>query len=456
MLQSSTMAFSTANNELMLLVLLVLIALFSRESTALLSNLALTAQPYTKSLQVRQSSYQENPSLIQWPPDCTIQDATSCLGSEAVSSCTVETCSTKVAATCWTHVYFIDFQCLCGSMSSTTCTSCGGGINRELYLAWLSQYCTKDPGWDGLPNNWNDVLPAFKVLEAGEVNAVHEIDQSHFQTQNPFTSQFITDKHTFIDDHHVPTCTSLCNWLNVKWASSFVDGNVSAGLVAGGFNPTYQQGGALQAGVLYVDLSLFCTGWKWSDLQSGCPNLCMANLEPSSLLLWLNTTCGQTSGFTGLPNDWTDSLAVPNSTYTSPFSGPSCAQGGNDTNCDIPSTISSCTKSLCGSVDQNGDCNAVSMINMECFCSSINFSGCIASGGQCSSSIQETGLLLWLNTTCSNVQGFVGLPNNWQDPLYVLNSTYTDVFSRPTCLGDSNYPGCTIDSTESTYTKSHI
>ena len=85
------------------------------------------------------ASYELDPSTILWPPDCTTQDAKSCLGSSAVSTCTVEYCSKKVALTCWTHAYYIDIQCLCKSISSTTCSSCNAGINQKLYLAWLSR-----------------------------------------------------------------------------------------------------------------------------------------------------------------------------------------------------------------------------------------------------------------------------------------------------------------------------
>ena len=162
------------------------------------------------------ASYELDPSTILWPPDCTTQDAKSCLGSSAISTCTVEYCSKKVALTCWTHAYYIDLQCLCKSMSSTTCSSCNAGINQKLYLAWLSRYCTMSPGWNGLPGSWNNGLPGFEVLGAGQVNAVSSTDSAHTQTKNPFTSQFITDKHTILDNHHLPTCTSKCTWLNDK------------------------------------------------------------------------------------------------------------------------------------------------------------------------------------------------------------------------------------------------
>lgn len=198
---------------------------------------------------------------------------------------------------------------------------------------------------------------------------------------------------------------------------------------------------------------MFCTGWQWSDLQSNCKGLCNQNLDPTSLLLWLQKTCGNVAGFTGLPKDWEDSVATVNSTFVDPFPRPSCLRNVNDVSCQIGATVSSCTRTLCGSTNQNGDCSAVSKVNMECFCSQVKYSGCIAGSGPCSSSLTKTGLLLWLNTMCSNVTGFVGLPGNWRDSLSVDNGTYSSIFQGPSCLGSSNFPGCRIGSTESSCTR---
>ncbi|KAH8683077.1 hypothetical protein BGZ60DRAFT_524415 [Tricladium varicosporioides] len=433
---------------LMFIFLTTLLAHLVASSAPTANSSPLVAVPHP--LNVRATNYQLDPSKISWPPDCATQDSKTCLGSAAVKSCTIEECSKRVALTCWTHVYFIDLSCLCKSMSSTTCPSCNNGINHELYLAWLSVYCSMAPGWGGLRKDWSTGLPGYETLEAGSINTVKTVDPSRFQTNNPFTSQFITDKHTFNDDHRLPSCTFSCNWLNLRWKAAWTDGNVAATLGgANVFQPSYTIGGAPQSGKLYIDLSVFCTGWEWGYLQSNCTGLCKQGLDPTSLLLWLNKTCGKVKDFTGLPTGWEDSVATVNSTFADPFRGPSCLQNVNDANCQIGATVSSCTKTLCGSTNQNGDCSAVSKVNMECFCSQVKYSGCIAGSGPCSSSLTKTGLLLWLNATCSNVKGFVGLSDNWRDSLSVDNSTYSNVFQQPSCVGGSDFPGCGIGSTES-------
>jgi hypothetical protein len=180
-------------------------------------------------------------------------------------------------------------------------------------------------------------------------------------------------------------------------------------------------------------------------------------LEPTSLLLWLNAACGQATEFAGLPDNWHSSLAIVNSTFSDVFSGPSCLQGGSSpgSDCSINATESSCTRTLCGSQAQNGDCSAVSMVDMHCFCSQVKYSSCIGSGGLCSSGLDTTGLLLWLNGTCGSVEGFSGMPSNWESSLSVINNTYSvvDSFPWPSCLSAGNYTDCQLQSTESNCTR---
>ena len=130
----------------------------------------------------------------------------------------------------------------------------------------------------------------------------------------------------------------------------------------------------------------------------------------TGLLLWLNTTCGDVTGFTGLPDNWHDDLSIVNSSFSGVFSRPSCLGAGNYPECQLNTTESDCTRTLCSSIDQNGDCSSINMVNMECFCSQTNYSSCT---GPCSSNLEQTGLLLWLNSTCGNITDFAGLPDNW-------------------------------------------
>jgi hypothetical protein len=72
-------------------------------------------------------------------------------------------------------------------MNSTTYPSCNAGINQELYLALLSQYCQLVPGWNGLSSNWNSALPGYEILDTGQIDKVSASDSAHFQANNPFT-----------------------------------------------------------------------------------------------------------------------------------------------------------------------------------------------------------------------------------------------------------------------------
>lgn len=148
----------------------------------------LTATRHALKARVTFPSYQLDPSTILWPPNCAAEDPNSCLGSTAVKSCTVEYCSKKVALTCWTHVHAINLECLCKSMSSSTCSACVSSINNQLYLAWLARYCPLDSGWSGLPADWNTNLPGFDILDISQQVSSSSGVSIYFETGNPFTS----------------------------------------------------------------------------------------------------------------------------------------------------------------------------------------------------------------------------------------------------------------------------
>ena len=332
-------------------------------------------------------------------------------------------------------------------MSSTTCPSCASGINEQLYLAWLSLYCYLSPGWNGLPTNWNAALPGYETLEIGQQVGSSASSSVYYEADNPFTSQFITDTHMYVANHFPPSCTANCVWLNSRWNVSIVDGDVAEAL--GGsklFPQNYTIGGAPQDGTLYLDLTLFCSGLMWGDLQGNCSGLCDTDLDNTGLLWWLNMTCGDVAGFPGLPANWRDSLFIINSTYpalSNFISWPSCLDVGNYPDCQLTSTESNCTSARCGSVDQNGDCSSVPALDLECFCSQVKYgSSCTAN---CGLSWQRAEYLNWLNDTCSPVASDTSLPGNWTSLLPVQRSEmlpWTWQLASDSFLSGTSQPHC--------------
>ncbi|KUJ11556.1 uncharacterized protein LY89DRAFT_758265 [Mollisia scopiformis] len=371
-------------------------------------------------------SYQANPSTILWPPNCATTDPDACLGSNSVKSCTVKYCSKMVALTCWNHVYAIDFECLCGSMSSTTCPSCINGpsdVNKQLYFAWLAAYCYLDPGWSGLPASWNTNSSSWNTFQVGGIGSA---DFENYETSNPFTSQFITDNHYYEVSFFVPTCASGCDFLNSRWSGTYIDGDVVTGLAGANLLPdNYSIGGAPQSDYLYVDLTAVCTGWSWSDLQNSCNGVCGSPTGLTGLLVWLNSKCGDVADFAGMPSNWQDSLSFPNDTYPAQGSfpsWPSCLSSINDPGCQLSSIESNCTVTVCatGSVDQSGNCDQVPAINLTCFCPQINYE--TSCTNECALSWQRASRLNWINDTCSVLGSGTSLPSNWTSLLLIQRS----------------------------------
>lgn len=196
---------------------------------------------------------------------------------------------------------------------------------------------------------------------------------------------------------------------------------------------------------------LLCTGWSWADFQSGCTGDCSTNAQNTGFLEWLRATCGSVPGFNGLPSDWQDLVYVTNSTFIpqTSFAWPSCLSSSNSS--DRQSIVSGCSSDRCASVDSNRNCLSVTAIDLGCLCPQVKYGTNMLCGG----GTDNTGLLWWLNGTCANVEGFNGLPSNWEDLLVVTNETYptlSSFASWPTCLNSGDYPDCQLNNSESSCT----
>jgi hypothetical protein len=450
----------------------VLIVVFSQavhaapqKSTNKSAPLIATRQPLQR--RVDFPSYQLDPSTILWPPRCAVQDYGYCLDGSVVPKCTVEYCSKKVALTCWNHVYAIDLQCLCKSMNATTCSSCyPSTINRQLYLAWLSMYCTLSPSWGGLSSNWSD-LPGWNILEIGTVGTNPDGSYSS-QYNSPFTGQFNgnKDKHGYVTTWGLSSCAKNCGWLSSKWSASIVDGDVAVDLMSRRpFQANYSIGGAPKNQTLYFDLNGFCLGWTWKDLLGNCTTLCTGyvdpdgegpkckaactssytwNLDNTGLLIWLARTCGNNvAAFKGLPPSWRDDLWVTNSTYP-PLSKvqkwPSCLKDSSD--CQLLTIAKGCSSDRCDGVDGNGTCKSVSAVSLQCFCPQIKYErNCTTS---CGLSWERAQWLKWINDTCSPVAPGTGLPSNWTSLLRVQRSEMLPwgwhISYQPPKIAQTRYP----------------
>ncbi|OAG44121.1 hypothetical protein AYO21_01578 [Fonsecaea monophora] len=156
-----------------------------------------------------------------------------------------------------------------------------------------------------------------------------------------------------------------------------------------------------------VDKRCFCKGM---DLQNKCN---ATAIERTELNLWLNKTCEDIPEYPGLPNGWEDGLMLMNTSYQdqSDFSWPSCleANGCFDV---LNRTEQDCSTFLCDLDPRGGNCSATTVgFKASCFCRPVGYE--TTCKGNCKLSWEREGYLKWLNSTCSSVADWNGLPRNW-------------------------------------------
>ncbi|KAK3392744.1 hypothetical protein B0H63DRAFT_1203 [Podospora didyma] len=183
-----------------------------------------------------------------------------------------------------------------------------------------------------------------------------------------------------------------------------------------------------------VNLSCLCRTLS----SQNCP-VCTSPIERAGYYHWLNLTCGVLPEWEGLPNNWTsaflslDLVAIGNGSQTCDASKAASFWAGNN--------LPICIKAACSPYEQqwrasmhNGKDTAWANFNIgrpdnnlpsdkECglYLSRADVCGSLQQTAKetcpktmCSTRLERTQYLLWLNKTCSTAASFKGMPLNWE------------------------------------------
>jgi hypothetical protein len=80
------------------------------------------------------------------------------------------------------------------------------------------------------------------------------------------------------------------------------------------------------------------------------------------------------------------------------------------------SQLENCSATKCVLLFFGGCTTTATLVNQDCFCTGLSYPTC---AGSCITSIERPELLNYMNSTCSSVMGWSGLPGNWTDLLSV-------------------------------------
>lgn len=153
----------------------------------------------------------------------------------------------------------------------------------------------------------------------------------------------------------------------------------------------------------YFDKECFCGVFTMSPDSEPCPGL--GEIDLTRERLWMHATCGQKA----VPPNWTSGLKTTEFEYIpiKDWHWPKCA---TDMPKQVIELIGQCATDAC-EIDSSGYCGVVSAVDRACFCRDISYDSC---GGSCQIFETRTDYVQWLHDLCGNVQGWHGLPKDWQ------------------------------------------
>lgn len=154
----------------------------------------------------------------------------------------------------------------------------------------------------------------------------------------------------------------------------------------------------------YFDVHCFCSNFAVDQRYEPCSD----HLDRTKERLWLNAICGPTS----LPSDWDKSLTTLGPDYIPTY------KWGYSTNfADIPQKVTEfskqCTTDACD-IDTQGFCEVKPAVDRTCICGRIDYNLC---QGSCQIFESRKRYVEWLHELCDDVEGWHGLPDNWQQLL---------------------------------------
>ena len=329
------------------------------------------------------------PTKILDTPGCTKagNDSDGCPKPLDLVQCTSIQCTKSLFGGCMERENLTNTACLCNKYSSDSCKACDrGGVARQRWFRWLNATCSSVSGWSGLPANWDSQTSSLDVIPVGNFT-----DAYYYRGDAPF----------YTLNYSQPACANntcppfsgcLANGSDIPWLYS--------------------------NSVLYLDRSCMCTS-PVADFSNTCTG-CTSPLERTRLLTWYNATCYNATGFSDTSSEWAKDLLLidQNHLVQSELIWPDCV-GGSACTPSLNDTEVECTSTRC-KPGSDGNCVETLAVERACFCKDLSYGK--SCNGTCELVWERQDYLNWLNTTCSPVAGWSGLPANWTQLLNVQDA----------------------------------
>ncbi|KAL5339869.1 hypothetical protein BJX70DRAFT_141000 [Aspergillus crustosus] len=153
----------------------------------------------------------------------------------------------------------------------------------------------------------------------------------------------------------------------------------------------------------YFDITCFCSAFTIDPEEEPCSE--SGQLDITKERLWTNATCGSTS----LPDSWADGLKIIGPAYI-PIEDWHWPIRIADIPKPLSTALDQCATDACES-GLSGYCEVKRAVDRACFCHEVSYDFC---KGSCQNFESRIDYIKWLHHTCSRVQDWHGLPENWR------------------------------------------
>ena len=340
----------------------------------------------------------DDPSQVHCQPECAANppycatvphaSSTECpLTSNSVSSCEYQHCHLDFIS-CLDWWTMLDLNCLCDSLSSSTCTAdCRANVGYALYLNWLCSTCG----------------PVFSNCEQS-----YQFQQS--ADLKPLGSTITT-----------PTCFSGQDQQDLSLC--LFDTSDVASVAPSGYNVD-------ASCPMYLDRDCYCSGFSFQETmdRSSCQGI-----QLTQSLVWLDNYCGDYHGFQsyGMPNDWQNLLLLANASFPGQEDTLTSWQGSQTTSspcADIfHDLVQGCDGGLrCGGGATIDGCNSpIDTLSLSCFSDNFVFPDTMQNASCYEEDIGYSEALIWLENTCQSSSSFQSqLPHDWHNLILQVNTTF--------------------------------
>ncbi|KEF60217.1 uncharacterized protein A1O9_05067 [Exophiala aquamarina CBS 119918] len=343
-----------------------------------------------------------NPEDLTPMPQCIAQQDQSTWLS-AMTRCTSKRCTSHFGIICTHHQWLTQLTCLGFELSPSVIKGYLPYCSRSvLAKAQLYQWVRKATGrtWlvdIGDTNGLGNLSPASLAQGYAAVDVIHKAPTCLSASSS--ASSMEAFQHVIASCSFTETTRHTGNEFRAWEYSEPLRSMIALDSETVGYDLT-QHG--IRRGD-YFDKECFCS--EFTGISDWEPCAGREEIDLTKERLWMHATCG----LKAVPDNWNDGLKTTAFAFI-PVEDWVWPTRVADMPKQVVELADQCATDAC-EIDSGGYCRVVPAVDRACFCRDISYDSC---GCACQMFETRADYVHWLHGLCGNVQGWHGLPEDWQ------------------------------------------